>query len=65
VGDRYFLLHSSRQCLISAGPSLGGGTIGDMFKREERGGAQAVYGFGPTFGPALGGLIGGYISERV
>lgn len=49
----------------SAGPSLGGGTIGDMFKREERGGAQAVYGFGPTFGPAIGGLIGGYISNHI
>jgi len=48
----------------SAGPSLGGGTIGDMFVREERGGAQAVYGFGPTFGPAIGGLIGGYIAQR-
>ncbi|TCD67964.1 hypothetical protein EIP91_011765 [Steccherinum ochraceum] len=49
----------------SAGPSLGGGTIGDMFSREERGGAQAVYGFGPTFGPAVGGLVGGYISQRL
>ncbi|OCH85958.1 MFS general substrate transporter [Obba rivulosa] len=48
----------------SAGPSLGGGTIGDMFKREDRGGAQAAYGFGPTFGPAIGGLIGGYIADR-
>ncbi|THH32024.1 hypothetical protein EUX98_g2163 [Antrodiella citrinella] len=48
----------------SAGPSLGGGTIGDMFSREERGGAQAVYAFGPTFGPAIGGLIGGYISQH-
>ncbi|KAF7312275.1 MFS domain-containing protein [Mycena indigotica] len=48
----------------SAGPSLGAGSIGDMFTREQRGGAQAIYGFGPTFGPALGGIIGGYIAER-
>ncbi|KAJ7364004.1 major facilitator superfamily domain-containing protein [Mycena albidolilacea] len=48
----------------SAGPSLGGGSIGDMFTREQRGGAQALYGFGPTFGPALGGIIGGYVAER-
>ncbi|KAI0923194.1 hypothetical protein AcV7_005778 [Taiwanofungus camphoratus] len=48
----------------SAGPSLGAGTIGDMFRPEERGGAQAVYGFGPTFGPVVGGLIGGYIADR-
>ncbi|KAJ6513291.1 major facilitator superfamily domain-containing protein [Mycena sanguinolenta] len=48
----------------SAGPSLGGGSIGDMFTREKRGGAQALYGFGPTFGPALGGIIGGYVADR-
>lgn len=36
-----------------------------MFTREERGSAQAVYGFGPTFGPAIGGLIGGYIAQHV
>lgn len=48
----------------SAGPSLGAGTIGDMFRPEERGGAQAIYGFGPTFGPVVGGLIGGYIADR-
>jgi hypothetical protein len=26
----------------SAGPSLGGGSIGDMFTREQRGGAQVA-----------------------
>jgi multidrug resistance protein len=46
----------------SAGPALGGGTIGDMFERHERGGAQALYGFGPTCGPVIGGLIGGFIA---
>lgn len=44
----------------SAGPSLGGGSIGDMFKRSERGRAQALYGFGPTGGPVIGGVIGGF-----
>jgi len=45
----------------SAGPSLGGSSIGDMFRREERGKAQALYGFGPTCGPVIGGVIGGFI----
>ena len=45
----------------SAGPSLGGGSIGDMFAREDRGRAQALYGFGPTTGPVLGGVIGGFV----
>lgn len=47
----------------SAGPTLGGGTIGDMFTKKERGKAQAIYGFGPTGGPVIGGLIGGYIVQ--
>lgn len=45
----------------SAGPSIGGGTIGDMFSRETRGRAQALYSFGPTGGSALGGVVGGFL----
>ncbi|KAK3398802.1 major facilitator superfamily domain-containing protein [Sordaria brevicollis] len=45
----------------SAGPSIGGGTIGDMFSPERRGRAQALYSFGPTGGSAIGGIIGGFI----
>ncbi|KAJ5902062.1 hypothetical protein N7495_002590 [Penicillium taxi] len=45
----------------SAGPSIGGGTIGDMFPPETRGRAQSVYSFGPTGGSALGGIIGAFI----
>ena len=47
----------------SAGPSLGGASIGDMFRKSERGAAQALYGFGPTGGPLVGGAIGGFIIE--
>lgn len=45
----------------SAGPSIGGGTIGDMFTPESRGRAQSFYSFGPTGGSAIGGVIGGFI----
>jgi len=45
----------------SAAPSLGNATIGDMFTKETRGAAGAIYGFGPTAGPILGGLLGGFI----
>ena len=48
----------------SAGPSLGGASIGDMFPKAERGKAQALYGFGPTGGPVLGGVLGGFILYR-
>lgn len=63
IDERMSLILWFSRC--SAGPSLGGSTIGDLFTREERGGAQAVYGFGSTFGPAIGGLIGGYIAQHV
>lgn len=45
----------------SAGPSIGGGTIGDMFNPETRGRAQSFYSFGPTGGSAIGGVIAGFI----
>ncbi|KAI1735707.1 major facilitator superfamily domain-containing protein [Xylaria scruposa] len=45
----------------SAGPSIGGGTMGDMFEPGKRGKAQSVYTFGPTGGSAIGGVIGGFI----
>lgn len=45
----------------SAGPSIGGGTIGDMFDPETRGRAQSFYSFGPTGGSAIGGVVGGFI----
>ncbi|EMD32771.1 hypothetical protein CERSUDRAFT_68483 [Gelatoporia subvermispora B] len=49
----------------AAGPGLGGGTIGDMFAAEDRGGAQAVYALGVTLGPVIGGIMGGYITEHL
>ncbi|EPQ27580.1 uncharacterized protein PFL1_04718 [Pseudozyma flocculosa PF-1] len=47
----------------SAGPSLGAGSIGDMFEPRERGRAQAIYGLGPLLGPVLGNVIGGFIAQ--
>jgi MFS family permease len=45
----------------SVGPSLSAGSVGDMFRVEERGKAQALASFGPVFGPVLGGVMGGFI----
>lgn len=47
----------------SAGPGLGGATIGDMFERTDRGRAQALYSFGPTAGPVIAGVIGGFVIQ--
>lgn len=46
----------------SAGPSLGAGSIGDMFSPKERGRAQSLYGLGPLMGPVLGSIIGCFIA---
>lgn len=48
----------------SAGPTLGGASIGDMFVRKERGKAQSLYALGPTAGPIIGPLIGAFIVDR-
>ncbi|KIS65690.1 uncharacterized protein UMAG_06391 [Mycosarcoma maydis] len=46
----------------STGPSLGAGSIGDMFGPRERGRAQSLYGLGPLMGPVLGSIIGCFIA---
>lgn len=46
----------------STGPSLGAGSIGDMFAPKERGRAQSLYGLGPLMGPVLGSIVGCFIA---
>ncbi|KAJ5188103.1 Major facilitator superfamily domain general substrate transporter [Penicillium cf. griseofulvum] len=43
--------------------TLGAGSVADMFAREERGVALAIYGIGPLLGPVIGPIAGGYLSE--
>ncbi|KAF4625947.1 hypothetical protein G7Y89_g12215 [Cudoniella acicularis] len=50
-------------CAGSTAPTLGGATIGDMFPREKRGAAMALWGMGPQLGPAVGPIIGGFLAE--
>lgn len=47
----------------STGPSLGAGSIGDMFLPSERGRAQSMYGLGPLLGPVCGAIAGGWVTE--
>jgi multidrug resistance protein len=44
--------------------TIGGGVIADLFRREERGMATALYGAGPLFGPVIGPICGGFIAQR-
>lgn len=48
----------------SAGPTLGGASIGDMFTKADRGKAQALYALAPTLGPVIGPLPGAFIVNR-
>lgn len=48
----------------STGPSLGAGSIGDLFAPAERGRAQSLYGLGPLLGPVIGNIIGGWIIQN-
>ena len=43
--------------------TIGGGTIADTFKAEERGAAMAMFALGPLFGPVIGPVVGGFLSE--
>lgn len=49
-------------CVGSTPTTLGGATIGDMFPKEKRGGAMALWGMGPQLGPAIGPVIGGFLA---
>lgn len=51
-------------CAGSTPTILGGATIGDMFTREKRGGAMALWGMGPQLAPAIGPVIGGFLSQE-
>ena len=50
-------------CAGSTPVTIGGATIGDMFPKENRGGAMAVWGMGAQLGPMLGPVIGGFLSQ--
>lgn len=43
--------------------TCGGGTIVDMMPPEKRGGAMAIWSFGPLLGPIIGPVCGGFLIE--
>lgn len=47
----------------SAPMSIGGGTVSDLMKPEERGTAMSVYSLAPLLGPAVGPIVGAFIIE--
>lgn len=49
----------------SAFLSVAGGTVGDLFNREQLQGPMMIYTAAPFVGPSIGPLIGGFINENV
>jgi len=50
--------------MVGATPlTIGGGTVADMFRTEERGAAMAAWSLGPLLGPVIGPVAGSYLSE--
>lgn len=50
-------------CAGSTPVTLGGASIGDIFAKENRGAAMALWGIGPQLAPAVGPIIGGFLGE--
>jgi multidrug resistance protein len=50
-------------CAGSAVLTMGGGTIADLFKQEERGTAISLWALGPLLGPVVGPVAGGFLSQ--
>ena len=50
-------------CAGSAVLTMGGGTVADMFRQEERGSAIALFSAGPLLGPVVGPVAGGFLSQ--
>jgi multidrug resistance protein len=43
--------------------SIGGGSLGDMFRVEERGAAVAIWSMGALIGPVVGPVAGGFLAQ--
>ncbi|KAF2710442.1 MFS general substrate transporter [Pleomassaria siparia CBS 279.74] len=50
-------------CAGSSPVTIGGGTIADIFPREQRAGAMAVWAMGPLLGPVIGPVCGGFLVQ--
>ncbi|MCJ1281917.1 hypothetical protein MMC26_001240 [Xylographa opegraphella] len=50
-------------CAGSAVLTMGGGTVADLFRQEERGSAIALFSAGPLLGPVVGPVAGGFLSQ--
>ncbi|KAI9490585.1 major facilitator superfamily domain-containing protein [Zychaea mexicana] len=59
----FFVMRTLQGVSSSAGMTVGGGTIADLFLPHERGKAMSLLTLGTVTGPAVGPLVGGYVSK--
>ncbi|KUJ08154.1 MFS general substrate transporter [Mollisia scopiformis] len=52
-------------CAGVAPLTIGAGSVGDLMRAEERGGAMAIFSLGTLIGPIIGPIAGGYISQSI
>ncbi|KAF2790704.1 MFS general substrate transporter [Melanomma pulvis-pyrius CBS 109.77] len=50
-------------CVGSSPVTIGGGTIADIFPRDQRAGAMAIWAMGPLLGPVVGPVCGGFLVQ--
>ena len=50
-------------CAGGTPTTIGGATVADMFPKDKRGGAMAIWGLGVQLGPIVGPIIGGFLSQ--
>ncbi|KAJ6007549.1 MFS general substrate transporter [Penicillium herquei] len=48
----------------SATLGIGGGTLSDLFRAQDRGKAVAIYSWSPILAPLVGAVLGGFISQN-
>ncbi|KAG2224913.1 hypothetical protein INT45_010862, partial [Circinella minor] len=59
----FFVMRVLQGVFSSAGMTVGGGTIADLFMAHERGKIMSLLTLGTVTGPAIGPLVGGYIAK--
>ncbi|KAI7858046.1 major facilitator superfamily domain-containing protein [Circinella umbellata] len=59
----FFVMRVLQGVFSSAGMTVGGGTVADLFMVHERGKIMSLLTLGTVTGPAVGPLVGGYIAK--
>ncbi|KAI8146854.1 major facilitator superfamily domain-containing protein [Fennellomyces sp. T-0311] len=59
----FFVFRIIQGASASAGLTVGGGSVADMFKLHQRGRAMSLFVLGTILGPTFAPLIGGYVGQ--